>query len=265
MILITCLWILNTFTGSGQQLPDLSDPTGYLPMLVSNLDEEMDFSRDIKGSVGIDFYQLGISMDIAYDMVLDEVNNFFNETGLTFYAGEIENLPHSGYSLVKDTITIHQIEALFAKNNRISVFLIDSIVLDSIPGLGYSFFPGKPEHNTILILKTYFNGPELARMLGHFFGLLNTHETRAGMEMVSGENCRNAGDFICDTPADGDILNQVVNCEYIGTKASLSGEFYVPSVANLMSEAPPRCRCIFTPEQERRIKYYYLHYRKYLR
>ena len=264
MLLVTCLYIVNVYTAFGQQLPDLSNSSGYISLLQSNLQEEKNFSRQVFGEIGIDFYQVADPYVNEYEMMITEVNGFFEETGLSFYIGEIKNLPHSGYSSIKDTMTIYQVEALFSKENRISVFLIDSFMLDSIPGCGYSFFPDKPDHNSIFIIKNYFNAAELTRMLGHFFGLLNTHDSRGGLEMVSGQNCSSSGDFICDTPADGNILGQVVKCEYVGTKMSISGEFYIPSVANHMSEGPAHCRCIFTTEQQRRIKYYYSNYREYL-
>jgi hypothetical protein len=38
--------------------------------------------------------------------------------------------------------------------------------------------------------------------MGHFLGLLHTHEDSFGKENVDGTNCRTAGDLLCDTKAD---------------------------------------------------------------
>ncbi len=47
------------------------------------------------------------------------------------------------------------------------------------------------------------DGATIAHEMGHYFGLLHTHETANGTELVNGTNCGTAGDLLCDTPADG--------------------------------------------------------------
>jgi hypothetical protein len=102
--------------------------------------------------------------------------------------------------------------------------------------------------------------------MGTFFGLLFTHETLGGAEYVSGSNCASTGDYICDTYADPRLMGLVDKyCHYQGTMRDSEGKFYIPSVANIMSESPDDCKCIFTDEQYRRMKYYLFNLRDYLR
>ena len=96
-------------------------------------------------------------------------------------------------------------------------------------------------------------------------GLLSTHESLGGRELASEKNCAEGGDFICDTYADPDLFDQVIDsCKYIGTMRDDNGRYFVPSVANLMSNSPDECKCILTPLQYRRIYYYFKKYRQYL-
>lgn len=89
--------------------------------------------------------------------------------------------------------------------------------------------------------------------LGHYFDLLHTHETANGVECVDGSNCDEAGDAICDTPADPQLgsSNMNMNCQYTGTmRDPCNNDLYNPQTWNLMSYATPRsCRTDFTPIQ----------------
>ncbi|MCE7922454.1 MAG: hypothetical protein DYG98_05320 [Haliscomenobacteraceae bacterium CHB4] len=83
----------------------------------------------------------------------------------------------------------------------------------------------------------------LVHEFGHYFGLYHTAETFFGIETVSGENCRTAGDRICDTPADpGELYNVYVNysgCEMKGFKEEETGLEYHPIIQNYMSYYAP--------------------------
>lgn len=90
---------------------------------------------------------------------------------------------------------------------------------------------------------------------GHYFGLLHSAETRFGLERVDGSNCHEAGDRVCDTPADPGELYAVYvnysNCEMKGLKEQGTGLEYHPLINNYMSYYPP-CymrKFYFTPGQ----------------
>ena len=100
-----------------------------------------------------------------------------------------------------------------------------------------------------------------AHEVGHWFDLFHTFEPFYGQECVSGSNCADAGDLICDTPASfGLQFNNCVNaatCELSCTEVPgpCAGDpFYEPSTINFMSYSTPNCINEFTPGQYDRIR-----------
>lgn len=97
-----------------------------------------------------------------------------------------------------------------------------------------------------------------AHELGHVLGLMHTHDTVFGAELVDGSNCAMAGDLICDTPADPNLylpdMMNYASCTYIGTALDANGDAYQPSTTNIMSYAP----CVlstFAPGQAQVMQY----------
>lgn len=107
---------------------------------------------------------------------------------------------------------------------------------------------------------SFFTYTTIGHEFGHFFGLLHTHETFAGQECVDGSNCSAAGDFICDTPADPNLIDSVTTfptCSFIpnDSHAEPCGGFqWTPDTTNVMSYAftefgDRRCRTFFSEQQ----------------
>ncbi len=97
-----------------------------------------------------------------------------------------------------------------------------------------------------------------AHELGHVLGLMHTHDTAFGAELVDGSNCTTAGDLICDTPADPNLgqagMIEYGTCNYIGTVTDANGDAYTPMTHNVMSYAP--CvNTLFTPGQAQVMQY----------
>lgn len=106
---------------------------------------------------------------------------------------------------------------------------------------------------------------------GHVFGLYHTHETFRGKEHVarsgSCKNCLDAGDLLCDTPADpnqdvdtsvNDYLSSNTNtsCVYSGTSKDdcSTPTTYTPSTQNMMAYGRRACRSQFSAEQGTRLR-----------
>lgn len=96
------------------------------------------------------------------------------------------------------------------------------------------------------------NMSTLAHEIGHYLDLFHTHESTMGIECVDGTNCGVAGDMICDTPADPNVLGEV-NAACLWTSSEMdvcgSGQVYTPSTRNLMSYSTKACRDEFTAGQ----------------
>jgi hypothetical protein len=222
-----------------------------------NIPVRIHIVRDIKGAAGVTLTEVTNGIITA--------NNYFKNSGLQFFIDSIGYADDYNYTFITSNKLRKELLTRYKSDNRINLFLVDSIKTGSFRSYGVTSFPDEADSNFIFLDKKYAAGPSLTTMLGHFFGLLSTHETGAGMELADETNCSSSGDFICDTYADPGLHNNVIDsCEYIGTLRDNNGKYYVPSVANIMSDSPGKCRCIMTPLQYRRIYYYYRKYRQYL-
>ena len=202
----------------------------------------------------------------ALDSGLIKANQYFSNIGIRFYADELQTIPEYEYSAITHRDSTVEMEVKYAIKDYVNLFLVDSIIFDGLPYYGYTFFPDDTIHSAIFLCKPKASGNYLTALLGNFFGLLNTHEFRGGLESVDESNCRDAGDYICDTWADPGLIGSVSDdCLYTGEIVDPNGDYYVPSVANLMSDSNDLCKCIFSMEQYRRMKFYYMNYRSNLR
>ncbi len=138
----------------------------------------------------------------------------------------------------------------------INVYFFNSIVTNGTPLCGYTRFP--PSSDRVFVTYSCVTGgTTLEHELGHYFTLFHTHgTTNTGTtdELVNGSNCSNAGDRLCDTPADPNLSGKVSNCVYVGNDTDANGDIYNPQVENIMSYAPDQCQDLFTPGQYEKIR-----------
>lgn len=124
-------------------------------------------------------------------------------------------------------------------------------VLMNINAVGTIDDPSTPDDNE-------YNPSTFAHEIGHYFDLFHTHETVYGVECPSASNCVEAGDLLCDTPADPDLNDKADQaCVYDNsamTPAGCSGT-YNPPTKNIMSYSGRPCRDQFTGDQIKVILY----------
>lgn len=108
----------------------------------------------------------------------------------------------------------------------------------------------------------------VAHEFGHFFSLQHTFGSSylegSTDELVSGSNCNDSGDFICDTPADPNGQEDCCKCSYIGTINDY-GQTYAPLINNFMSYYKYCCRDSFTQGQLDAMAKFAKTYRDYLK
>lgn len=260
------------------QMPDGTFcTTDFLNVLLSNRNAEkaMQFdtsSVDLNVTLSIDVYVLrdsngNATIDNQYVLqCVSKANEYFKPLGIRFSVSSVNIVDDYHYSYLDIRNMPAELLKKHAETGKINLYLVDEIMKDSVTYYGFTYFPVDTEKNSIFITKEDFQGNLLTTQLGHFLGLLSTHEGINGLELVNGNNCTSNGDLICDTYADPNIFGNVNDeCLYKGTVADTNGEFYIPSVANIMSDSRPACKCIFTLQQYRRMFYYYKKYRQYLR
>ena len=212
--------------------------------------------RNIEGKAGVAIADINDGIDMA--------NNHFENIGIHFFIDTINYVDDYNYSFINYNSNRKELLSIYAKSKQINLYLADSIQMGTEMSYGYTYFPDAPDSNYIFLNKEYINGNYLTTMLGHYFGLLSTHETLGGNETANEENCDGTGDFICDTWADPDLFQQVdTTCHYTGEYKDGNSDFYVPTVANIMSNTLDGCKCKFTTLQYRRMYYYFMKYRQY--
>ena len=211
-----------------------------------------------------------VEYDQDFKNMLKKVNAYYKKCNIGFIAQPFHYIHHSRVKFQQKERTS---ERFFRKHHRagaINVFFVDTLYSPQGKKLtGIGSFPEALRQNIdrIVIVKSAALRPIiLAHELGHYFGLLHTHETAKGKELVDRSNCRNTGDLLCDTPADPNLYTTTdpSTCQYTGAHTDANKERYTPEVGNLMSYAPERCRQTFSQGQCHRMRQRLLHQRAYL-
>jgi hypothetical protein len=202
----------------------------------------------------------------ALDSGINLANQYFSNIGIRFKVDEIKHIPEYEYGIISDRDSTLEMEVKYAREDYINLFLVTSINLNGTDYYGYTHFPNDTLHSDIYLCKLHASGKHLTTLLGNYFGLLNTHEVAGGIEYADQSNCAEAGDYLCDTWADPGLSGMVnEECLYTGSSVDENGDYFVPSVANLMSDSRDICKCVFSIGQYRRMMFYYMNYRSNLR
>jgi hypothetical protein len=276
--LFPCLYFLLIISNIlyGQLYDGTIVPDTFIKEIGKNIAEESAMDFDLS-SVNLSV-KLSVSVHVIRDtsgfmqvtksqalQVIDSANIFFNKIGIHFSMDTFDIVNDYNYLNISKNNNLSELLVTHSEANKINLYFVDSIVMDKNPSFGYTYFPTATDSNYIFLCRKYVSGINLTMMLGHFFGLLSAHERKGGTELANEKNCKTSGDFICDTYADPGLRNLVdKNCNYKGSSIDSNGDYYVPSVANIMSDSRENCKCIITPMQYRRMLYYYKKYRQNL-
>lgn len=249
----------------------------YINLIKSNIDLENQevihlTSNEINYNLTIDVYiinnELGFPMVQPFEITrsINLLNTEFNKIGINFKSGLIKYVPEYIYGKYTTEDQINEITTKYSSPDKINLYLVDTILQNENLYYGFTYFPDNDSKNYIFLRKEYMNGNYIITLMGHYFGLLSTHETLGGVERVNGTNCRQAGDFICDTYADPGLYSVISDsCTYDLNKLDPAGDSFIPTVANYMSESPDKCKCKFTPDQFKRMLFCLKNYRAYLK
>jgi len=221
-----------------------TDAPYHLPLTIHRV-------RDSQGN------QIGLSLE-GLDKVMQNLNQMWAQAGIQFFIyGDIDDSIHNDnfYNLPNTQVSWDELRIVNNVPNTINVYFTN------LQG-GFNGIATFPNESTqgILLDYRFYRGGVLAHEMGHYFNLFHTHETwpdsmgnPTKVECPSGSNCDSAGDLLCDTQADPDLIVSVDdNCNYIGAAAAPAGcdnTPYNPPTRNLMSSSRRFCRTEFTPDQ----------------
>jgi hypothetical protein len=174
--------------------------------------------------------------------------------GLSFVVCKFNYIENWQFNMWDSQVHDDAARVLYYQPNTINIYFTGDI-MNPAGAAGYAPLP--PSDDFVVIKQL----GSLTHELGHFFGLLHTHEG-GGSELVDRSDCLLNGDLICDTQSDpgGDPATDLdFFCNLITGARDANGDFYEPPTDNIMSYWGP-CPCRFTPEQYLRMtQQYYLH------
>jgi len=203
------------------------------------------------------------------DQILVNLNSDFASTGFEFYQCNPINYINSNDYYDYDQTQENALTSIHNVDGSINIYFLNTVKVESNGALvdicGYAYTPNGFDHIMVRNSCTV-SGNTMAHEMGHYFGLLHTHDTRYGEEAITRNtndacyNCDTTGDQLCDTNADPDLTTGVnpISCSYTGTATgTCSGSAYTnPPVDNIMSYSFQSCAIVFTPQQESRMNFY---------
>lgn len=200
------------------------------------------------------------------EAAVDTLNSYYAPICMSFTLCEVLFIDNFQYDDTENENEWTELKVKYLQDNRINVFFVNTIDWDEDMECGFTdqgAITMVESAGGILMKKdcTIEEPKSLIHEMGHFFGLYHTFETEFGEETVNGDNCEEAGDLVCDTPADPyEIGNPVENyvdveqgCRFIDASSDANGQVYIPHVGNFMSYYPDTCKCGFTYGQYQRM------------
>lgn len=178
-----------------------------------------------------------------------ELNDAYASSDIQFYIAGIDTISNSNYYTFTTYQVGDQIMQAYNRANVCNVYICEN----PRNVCGYAFFPGSGVKGGGIFVKKSCYGTAtttLAHEMGHYLGLLHTFEGwDYNQEFVNGSNCSNAGDYLCDTPAD--FLDFRWSCPYTGNQTDNNGDLYrtVIDQTLYMSYSLDGCQNRFSPMQ----------------
>mgnify|MGYP001074854852 CR=1 FL=1 len=208
--------------------------------------------------------------DRRYKKMIREVNDYYKQCNLGFVIRHFEYVDHPKKVFTQREESSEAIFRKYRKPRLINVYYVDRLYSRNkkrVVGIGSLPAYLKDDLDRVVITKrAALSASTMAHELGHYFGLLHTHEVAYGKELVNGSNSHKAGDFIMDTPADPNLRKRVDErtCIYTDTLRDDQGDLYHPDARNIMSYALHRCRNRFSLGQCDRMRSRLFNERAYL-
>jgi len=210
---------------------------------------------------------IGSSFILSLDDFLESIktlNNAFSVTNMEFFLCELPKYIQGEETHYRQTS--YKLGQAYNKSGKINVYVVEKLI-DSENDNTYCGLGSLPSafnigtRRIVLVKECFHASSVFIHEMGHFLGLYHTHNEWADSELVDGSNCEIAGDYICDTPADPNLLylryrTSTSACIYTDSLRDLNDELFLPDVTNYMSYSVDKCRNTFSPQQIQIMNYH---------
>ena len=186
------------------------------------------------------------------NQALIDANWGFAAAGIQFCQnGPTEYINSDQYYTIDSTAEANALRLVNVVPGVINCYFVNAAPFCGISSFTTSSVQGIVYLNSCVGVPT--NRSTFPHEIGHYFNLYHTHETAFGAECTNGSNCATAGDLVCDTPADPNVLGEISSCVWTGSATPPCGGLpYTPPVRNFMSYSDKECRDHYTPLQNSR-------------
>ena len=250
--------IMHTGQLSGQNTA-LDNWSNNLPCLEKNFNLRVLMTVDSAS-------RLPLRTQVEIDNILEKVSEYFQPICMSFSSCNYKVIENYSYNNLFDTLRVKEMGIVYGYPKRINLFFVNNVVNADC---GYSYLGGfstRREAQIYVELScTDEPAEQIAQHMGRLLGLLNTNH-EGYTQLANSDNCLTTGDRLCSTPADpygytrdaNNVWKTLENplsekyyndCEFIWEVVDDNGEYYTPSMTNMMSPYP--CKCHFTEEQFR--------------
>ncbi len=181
----------------------------------------------------------------ADNVIIDYLNVYYKSHNIKFNNLGVDFINNSNYLSLNTAQSFEDLGSEKYNNDAVNFYITKSLNSGAWKGVVIGGIPNK----RLFVDIDYLYESTTAHEMGHALGLFHTHETeRFGAENIDGSNCFTAGDKICDTPADPNLINKVdPACLYTW------GNGYNPLTDNIMSYSRESCKNSFTNGQSAKL------------
>jgi hypothetical protein len=245
---IFCIFLTFCLLQSISAQTDLVNRNKPLPVIGKTFSIVAHIVVDSSGTAAVD------SVTLKNEIGL--MNKYFSPIGVKFEICKINRVPDYTLYDLTDKKEYQELWTQYRVDNRINMYFCNSYPDGEMFGEAEPNGISKPDSANILVLSAHASAARMAHLMGHFFGLVHTFETKG--ELVDGSNCLTSGDNLCDTPADPfelgetpeDYLSTQEFCRFTDRSKDSAGQYFVPDVGNIMSMYF-MCYCSFSQDQLR--------------
>jgi len=194
-----------------------------------------------------------VATESEVKQILERANKAFEPICLSFDFCAVNYIEDYSFAHINSGVEIGLLTSRFHKERRINIYVVNSVISNNVNSFSFHNTIAVPDSAVVIIPST---GIGIEHELGHVFGLYHTFHSEFGIELANGTNCATAGDLLCDTPADPNVV-LINGCIFNFDGKDSNDDYYRTEIGNFMTHY--FCaHCFFTTGQYEKMAKTYL-------